>query len=120
MSKKTEKPAAAKPPKDAPKPKPAPKQKVQPRHRVPLLLETAFSMTKLALLLAGPLVLGLSLQAGVGLPMAALRAGAALFVLGLLAWGANWVLARSALDAMHAQLAEAAAAPPSTTVELEA
>lgn len=119
MSKKPEQAKAPKPPKPE-TPKPAPKQKVHPRRRVPLLLETAFTLTKLTVLITGPVVLGLSLQAGVGLLMAALRAALALFVVGLLLWGANWVLARSALDAMHAQMAEAQGEPPSPTVELEA
>jgi|GEM_PF-1187607 len=91
------------------------------RRSLPLLLETAFALTKLAVLTSGPLVLALSLQAGADLTMAAIRAGTAMLVLGLLLWSANWVLARSALEVIRMQLKEAAERQaPTTTVELEA
>lgn len=106
--------------KDKPEPKP-PKAPKGQRRRVPLLQETAFTVTKLTLLTTGPLIVGLSLQAGATLLMAAVRAGAAVLVVGLLLWGANWVLARSALEVMHMQLKEAAEQhAPSATIELEA
>ncbi len=121
MSKKPD--SAAKPEKAKAKPKAEAKPNAPKgqRRRVPLLQETAFTLTKLTMLTTGPLILALSLQAGATLLMAAVRAGVAVLVVGLLLWGANWVLARSALDALHQQLKEAAEAhAPSATIELEA
>lgn len=117
MSKKTAAPKKDKKP-AAPA---APKVKRQAQTRLPLLLETAFAVTKLAVLTSAPLVFALSLQAGADLTMAAIRAGTTVLVLGLLLWSANWVLARSALEVIRMQLKEAAERQaPTTTVELEA
>jgi uncharacterized membrane protein len=79
-------------------------------HRVPLLLETALTLSQLSLIVTGVSIFVMSMQAGADLTTSALRSGAALLVVGLVLWLANWLLARGSLEAVARQMREAAEA----------
>ncbi len=100
---KAERPApkkAAQPkaPKASKGPKPAQGAKTSGR-RAPLLLETAYLASLVAVLTAGAVTAGLSLLAGVAAWLVAVRAGAAILTVGLVLWSLNYRLMHGLLEA---------------------
>ena len=90
-----------------------------PAQRAPLLLETAITLSQIVLVITGLGILGISLLAGADITMAAMRSGAAVLVVGLVLWLANWQLARGSLEALSEQMREAAEAPAAAHGELD-
>lgn len=88
-------PKAPKPPKGS-KPARAPKT---PGRRAPLLLETTYLASLIAVLTAGAVTAGLSLLAGVEAWLVAVRAGLAILTVGLVLWSLNYRLMHGLLDA---------------------
>jgi len=70
--------------------------------QVPVILEFAFTFSRVMILLVGALVVLVSLFTGVNPLMAALRAGVGMLVVGLTLWGLSWLLAKGSLDAAQA------------------
>jgi len=63
-----------------------------------LLLTAVLTVSKVAVVVVAALTLVLSIQAGASLLKAALRSGAAMIIVGLLAWFVNWYLERTTLN----------------------
>jgi len=63
-----------------------------------LLLTTALTVSKAVIAIVVMLIMGLSILAGASVTWAAMRAGVAAFILGLLAWFVNWYLERISLE----------------------
>ncbi|MBN2555740.1 MAG: hypothetical protein JXA97_07360 [Anaerolineales bacterium] len=63
-----------------------------------LLLTAVLTISKVAVVVVAALTLVLSILAGASLLKAALRSGAAMIIVGMLAWFVNWYLERATLN----------------------
>jgi hypothetical protein len=102
-------------------------EKVDEQDPLPLLLETALSLTQLAVILVGVITTALSLIVGSTWLVSVLRGGVAIVVLGLLFWALNWLIARGMIEATVAEAraktqaeAEAERESVEPTMEMEA
>jgi hypothetical protein len=95
-----------------------------PARRAPVLLEAVYSASMFVALVAGGLVLGLSLLAGVEVWWAGLRATLAVAVVGAVLWALNYhlmhaTLAAAVQDARDRQTAITAARVEDATLGME-
>jgi hypothetical protein len=74
--------------------------------RVPILLNTAFTIGKLLMVGTTSAVVALSIYARCDPLWVAVRAGVALLATGLITWAVCWIISRGALDAARSQIRE--------------
>ena len=87
---------------------------------LPALLEATSIFSRLVIVAVGSITFVLSLLAGTQVWMASMRSGLAIFSLGLIFWGINWLLSRNSLQAFIADLKAAEQAAGESTVERRA
>ena len=95
------------PEKKVPEPPPAPKPAGGAR-RAPVLVEILNGLSRLAVTVVGAGTALAAILAGTDWLGVAVRAGAAVLLIGIVLWLLNWFVARGALEAARQQLAEAA------------
>jgi len=68
--------------------------------RLPILWETVNTLSKIIVTLLGVTVAGISYYSGCGFLMSAIRAGAAMLVVGIILWLIYWMLVKGSLSMM--------------------
>lgn len=99
----------------------ADRKKEQPAASLPIMLEAAFTFSKIGVLTVGTLIFSLTIFNGDGPLAASLRAGIAVIALGIMVWFADWILARYSLDTLKPETEKSPDSPlAESTIEKEA
>jgi hypothetical protein len=106
--------------KEASKTKQSSKKNLSKQMPVPLLIETAFTGSKVVVIVLGVFLALVSLSSGNSLVTAAIHSIVGMIVIGIIAWLIVWMVVRGSMDSLISEIKQAKQAEPENTKDYTA